>query len=165
MGLFYIMLEERSDSVPASTSKYKPEYDGQAYRLCLLGHTDKDLAKSFEVEEQTINNWKKDHPSFFESILNGREKADGEVVQSLYHRAMGYSAKATKFATHEGKITDAVEYMEHYPPDTNALRYWLGNRNPKRWRDKQEIEHTGGNITIVANVPRPSDKKDENPDG
>ena len=27
----------------------------------------------------------------------------------------------TKFATNEGRITDKVEYIEHYPPDTTAL--------------------------------------------
>lgn len=39
-------------------TKYKEEYTAQARKLCLLGHTDKDLADFFEVTFQTINNWK-----------------------------------------------------------------------------------------------------------
>ena len=53
-------------------TNYKKEYDEQAYKLCLLGATDKEMADFFNVKEQTINNWKKNHPSFFESIKRGK---------------------------------------------------------------------------------------------
>lgn len=45
-------------------SAYKPEYAEQARKLCLLGHTDAELASFFEVSEQTINAWKHAHPDF-----------------------------------------------------------------------------------------------------
>jgi len=46
-------------------TKYKPEYDAQALKLCRLGATDEQLADFFNTTFQTINNWKKAHPSFF----------------------------------------------------------------------------------------------------
>jgi hypothetical protein len=36
-----------------------------------------------------------------------------------------------------------------YPPDTTAAIFWLKNRAPAQWRDKQEIEHSGG-VTVMA---------------
>ena len=39
------------------------------------------MAYFFEVEEQTINNWKKEFPSFFESLKEGKEKAEAAVMK------------------------------------------------------------------------------------
>lgn len=62
--------------MPESTSKYKAEYDELAYNYCLLGATDAQLANFFGVKEQTINNWKNKHKSFFESLKKGKDSAD-----------------------------------------------------------------------------------------
>ncbi|AEG59362.1 terminase [Desulforamulus ruminis] len=127
-------------------SKYKEEYAEQAYKLCLLGATDKELADFFNTSEQTLNTWKKKHPEFLESLKKGKIEADAVIAQKLYHRAKGYSHPSTKFATYEGQITDQVEYTEHYPPDTAAAIFWLKNRQPSKWRDKQDVEHSGSMV-------------------
>lgn len=121
-------------------SEYQIEYADQALKLCLLGATDKELAEFFSVSEQTINSWKKKHPEFLESLKKGKNLADANVASRLYNRAIGYSCKATKFATSDGHITDSKEYIEHYPPDTTAAIFWLKNRQPEKWRDKKEID-------------------------
>ena len=96
-------------------SEYREEYAEQALKLCLLGATDKEIAEFFSVSEQTLNSWKKKIPQFLESLKKGKAVADANVASRLYSRAIGYDARATKFATNEGKITDKVEYIEHYP--------------------------------------------------
>lgn len=128
-------------------TKYKEEYAKLAYKLCLLRATDEDLARTFEVDEATINRWKLDHPSFCESIKEGREIADAEVAQALKHRAVGYYHNETKVLADGTK----VETTKYHPPDTAAAFIWLKNRQPKKWRDKQEHEiggTGGGNIKI-----------------
>lgn len=122
-------------------SKYKEEYANQAYKLCLLGHTDAELAIYFEVDEKTINNWKHDFPDFLQSIKKGKEIADGEVTESLYKRAMGYEHHDTDIRVCDNQIVETA-MIKHYPPDTTAAIFWLKNRQPKKWRDKQEIEST-----------------------
>lgn len=141
------MLEDRTEKKnPAEKKKrgrkseYRIEYADQALKLCLLGATDKELAEFFSVSEQTLNKWKKDYPEFLESLKKGKNIADANVASRLYNRAIGYSCKATKFATSEGRITDSKEYTEHYPPDTTAAIFWLKNRQPEKWRDKKEVD-------------------------
>lgn len=121
-------------------SQYHPSYAKLAFKFALLGAIDADLARCFEVSQQTINAWKKAYPAFLESIKKGKAIADAEVASKLYHRATGYDCKATKFATYEGKITDKQDYIEHYPPDTTAAIFWLKNRRKEEWREKTEQE-------------------------
>ncbi|BCI64884.1 helix-turn-helix domain-containing protein [Coprobacter secundus] len=133
-------------------SNFKDEYSEQAFKLCLLGATDKEIADFFNVSEQTINSWKKKEPKFLESIKKGKNQADANVAEKLYKRALGYDCKATKFAVYEGAITDSKEYTEHYPPDTSAAIFWLKNRQPSKWRDKQIQDITSGDEKISLNV-------------
>jgi hypothetical protein len=123
-------------------TKYKEEYVDLAYKFCLLGADDKDLARMFDVEEQTINNWKTEHPEFFESLKRGKEEADATIAQKLYHRAKGYEHPEDKIFNDNGKPL-IVPTIKHYPPDTTAAIFWLKNRQPQRWRDRVETEISG----------------------
>jgi hypothetical protein len=118
---------------------YKEEYNEQVYKLCLLGATDIEIADFIGVCEATINNWKKDYPKFLESIKDGKIKADAEIAESLYNRAKGYQHPDTHISNYQGEITE-TPIIKHYPPDTGAAMAWLKNRQPKLWRDKQEIQ-------------------------
>ncbi len=128
---------------------YKEEYNDQARKLCLLGAIDKELADFFDIAESTLNLWKKAHPQFMESIKKGKDLADAVVADSLYNRAKGYVCKDTKFATHEGIITDEREYEKHYPPETTAAIFWLKNRQPATWRDVVRSEHVELKPTVL----------------
>lgn len=103
------------------------------------GKTDEEIAKQLGVTRTTIHNWKKQGGEFFNTLKNEKEQADRAVEKSLYQRALGYTCKDTKFATHEGQITDSQEYDKHYPPDVTACIFWLKNRQPQKWRDRVEI--------------------------
>ena len=104
----------------------------QLERLSSLGLTDKQLGFTYDVDECTINRWKKDK-KVLQALKKGKEVADLMVERSLFERANGYSHP-------EDKIF--VPTIKHYPPDTGAAIFWLKNRKPEEWREKQEIEHT-----------------------
>ena len=40
------------------------------------------------------------------------------------------------------KVTKVV--TKHVAPDVTAQIVWLKNRRPDKWRDKQDVEHSGG---------------------
>ncbi|CAM0015873.1 terminase small subunit, partial [Vibrio phage K367 g1] len=128
-------------------SKYKPEYDEQAYNYALLGALDKKMAEFFGVSESTFYLWKNEHPSFSEALSRGKSQADAMVAKSLYHRAIGYSHPETKIATRDGQITDTLDVKKHYAPDTAAASLWLRNRQPDLWRDKKEMVVEENNLT------------------
>ncbi|MDG1857790.1 MAG: hypothetical protein P8I94_01725 [Emcibacteraceae bacterium] len=89
---------------------------------------------------RTIYNWKNEFPAFAETLRDAKMVLDSKVVRSLFERATGYSQVDYKFAAHGGKITDVKEYQKHYPPETAAMVFWLKNRQPNMWRDKQHME-------------------------
>ena len=151
-------------------SKYKPEFDVQAAKLCKLGATDAQLADFFEVNIDTISEWKNVYPSFSVSLKQSKADADAQVVKSLFKRANGFSAPAVKIfqrntfkhklkplnvnqeLAEDAKVEEetgypsdalVVPYIEQYPPDTVACIFWLKNRDPANWREKIEQEITG----------------------
>lgn len=121
-------------------TRYKSEYAEQARKLCLLGATDEALADFFEVSKVTINAWKKAHPEFLNSLKIGKQIADANVADSLYNRALGYSHPELKVFNNMGEIV-TFECEKHYPPDPTSAIFWLKNRQPALWRDKQ-VEET-----------------------
>lgn len=134
-------------------SSYRTEFPEQAYRLCLLGLTDAELAEYFQVDEATLHRWKAAHPEFRESIARGKLGADADVADKLYRRACGYSHDAVKIFMPAGAAEPVyAPYVERYPPDTQAASLWLRNRQPKRWRDRQEITGADGQALLEAHV-------------
>jgi hypothetical protein len=146
-------MEEKNKG--GAPTKYKEEYSDQAEKLCKLGATDKEMADFFDVHEDTINEWKKVHSKFSESVKKGKMEADAMVASKLFHRAIGYEHQDTHFSAYEGVVTPTT-YIKHYPPDPTSAIFWLKNRQPGKWRDKQEVEqkteHSGG-ITIKWEEP------------
>lgn len=114
--------------------------------LCERGFTDKDLAKFYKVSEVTINNWKKDE-KFSLVLKDGKEVHDAKVERALYERALGYKHKAQKVVVADG-IPQTIDYEEVFPPDPTSMIFWLKNRKPNEWRDKQDINHSGEIKTI-----------------
>jgi hypothetical protein len=131
-------------------TSFREEYCEQAYKLCLLGATDAKIGAFFGVSEQTINTWKSRHAKFLESITRGKEAADAEIAEALFHRAKGYShaeddIRAVAMGAGGGSEIVITPTIKHYPPDTQAASLWLRNRQPKLWRDKVDLEHSGAN--------------------
>lgn len=152
---------------------YRPAFNRQAKQLCLLGATDKDLADFFEVDETTINTWKKKHPAFQKAIKSGKQIADAAVAEKLYTRATGFKYTETTFEkagskesleiTTEGDITSNEEYVKkvvtkQMPPDTSAAIFWLKNRQKENWRDKHEVEQTNKTITVKVDGEEDADE-------
>jgi len=131
---------------------YKADFAKQAQKLCAIGATDAELADFFEVDVRTIYRWKHEHEEFCQAVHVGKEVLDERVERSLYQRAVGYTFDSEKVFHFQGMITRAPT-REHVPPDPGAALNWLKNRQPEKWRDKQDVEHSGG---VTINVMKPS---------
>lgn len=123
-------------------TKFNKEVKRQIEILALKGFTDKEMAEVVGVKEQTINNWKKKHPKFFESLKDWKKEADKKIEKSLFERASGYEHPETKVQFVDGKW-EQVELTKHYPPDPTSMIFWLKNRKSDVWSDKKEVDVTG----------------------
>lgn len=129
-------------------SPYKEEYAEQAAKLCALGATDQEMADFFNVDVRTFYRWKAQHDNFCQAIKTAKEIADERVERSLYEKAVGYERDEVDIRVVEGEIIQ-TPIRKFFPPDSTAAIFWLKNRKPEQWREKQEIDHTG-KITIEA---------------
>lgn len=116
----------------------------QAEKLCALGATDEEIADFFNVDVRTIYRWKLKHEDFCQALNVGKEIADARVVRSLYQRATGYSQEEVKIFMPAGAEEPVyAPFTAKIAPDTTAAIFWLKNRNPTEWRDRQSHEITG----------------------
>jgi hypothetical protein len=105
------------------------------------GATIAELAEAFDVVPSTIWQWKLNHAVFFESCRVGLEVANDRVEHSLYERAVGYTHESTKIFMPAGAFEPVyAPYLEHVPPDPRAGEFWLTNRAPERWKNRQSGE-------------------------
>lgn len=132
-----------SKRAPGRLSTFKSSYCEQATKLCMLGATNADIARFFDVALPTIDLWIRKYSSFRIALKEGREHADANVGKRLYERAMGYTHPEEKIFVQDGRVI-RVNTTKHYPPDTTACIFWLKNRRPDRWRDRQEITGAEG---------------------
>ena len=104
--------------------KYHINYAKLAALAVAAGHTELEVAGLLGVSNKTVWSWKIKHKEFATAIKNGKPPAVERVALSLYQRALGYD--------HNGK---------HYPADVTACIFYLKNRAPEDWRDRQEQRH------------------------
>ena len=156
------MAEEKDKDKGGRPTDYKASYNKTAYKLCLLGFTDKELAEHFDVAESTINEWKKKYPAFKRELNKGKKLADANVAEGLYKRATGYKwqevtyekvlDEETMYATPDTVVmADAYKkkiVTKELPPDPGACISWLKNRQRDKWVDKIDISTQ--NITYTA---------------
>jgi hypothetical protein len=137
----------------ARPSSYKEEYARQAGKLALLGATDQEVADFFEVDVRTIYRWKHDHDEFCQALKAGKDVADDRVERSLYQKAIGYEQDEVKiFMPANAANPVYAPFRAKIAPDTTAAIFWLKNRRRDDWRDKQDVEHSGG---VIVNVKKP----------
>lgn len=92
------------------------------------GATDKEVADNLKIAESTLYEYKNKYPEFSEASARTKLISDARVQSALYK--------------------NATENM-----DFKAQKYWLQNRQPDLWKDKQEIKFSGDdNFEIKINV-------------
>jgi len=117
---------------------YRVEYIEQVKKLCLLGATDVELADFFGIAVSTLNLWKNRHPEFMEALKSGKRHCDDKVVDALYNKAIGYELQEVREEESETSGRKTTVTKRQIAGDTTAQIFWLKNRQPEMWRDKQE---------------------------
>lgn len=111
------------------------------------GLSNEQIAHNIGVHQGTFYKWKSQHDEIYEAVKKGKEVVDYEVENALLKRALGYTTEKTKtFVKDDGngnKVSHVEVTKEQVPPDATSMIFWLKNRKPNEWREKQSIKHTG----------------------
>lgn len=78
------------------------------------GLTEVQIAGNMGISARTLLNWKKKSVPIFLALKRGKEVSDYQVENALFKSAV------------EGNVTAQI--------------FWLKNRRPDKWRDKQEAK-------------------------
>ena len=104
------------------------------------GLIDEQIAKNMGIALSTLKLWKNAHPAILAALKRGKEVIDIEVENALYKRAIGYTYEEVKEEEMpDGRVRRTVTIKE-VAGDTTAQIFWLKNRKPAEWRDKQNVE-------------------------
>jgi transposase-like protein len=152
---------------------------------------DAELAQAMGIARSTLRVWMKKYGEIGNAVERARAagkaadvciraeaetegETDREVEAALLKKCLGYTVTLQKaFKVREvlfdeagkrAKETEKLEYGEealHVPADTAAQRFWLTNRDPARWKNRQEFE---GKVT-AGSVEEYLQKLAENGDG
>lgn len=111
------------------------------------GLTDEQIAYNMGITPKTLYEWKKKYSEICKSLKKGKEVIDRQVENALLKRALGYQydeVKREEYYNQEGELVEKKTVTtKEVIPDTTAQIFWLKNRKPAEWRDKQNIEHSG----------------------
>jgi hypothetical protein len=117
---------------------------------CRDGLTEAQICDNLDVSQESFIQYKKQFPELVEVLKKGKEVIDIMVENALLKAALGYEYEETK------ETADGFERstkMAH--PNTTALIFWLKNRKPQQWRDKQEVDM---NAIVEYSVKLPEPK-------
>lgn len=110
------------------------------------GLTNEQIAQNMGITRETLRVWTNKYSVISVSLKRGKEIVDRQVENALLKRALGYKYdEVTREMVEDGSGRLAITKIvtKEVQPDTTAQIFWLKNRKPAEWRDKQQLEHSG----------------------
>ncbi len=129
------------------------------------GLTDEQIAKNLGISKTTLYKYKNEHSELSELLKKAKEVVDYEVENALLKRALGYEYEEKtyeikydeKTGKSEEKLTKRV--TKQVAPDTTAQIYWLNNRKPKNWRNKQDVNLSNNGMSLADAIQKAYEQK------
>lgn len=139
-------------------TKYEKDFPERVLQMCRQGLIDMQMAENFGISIESFYKYKREKPEFAQALKEGKRVADQHVESALFRRACGYEYEERheelsrqpvmrgvgKNKKIEIVVTRKVKRItKKVASDTLACIFWLKNRMPGQWRDKQEHQHSG----------------------
>ena len=97
------------------------------------GLTDIQIAEKLRISKDTFYEYKKKYSDFSDSLKKGKEIVDYEVENALLKNALN------------GNVTAQI--------------YWLNNRKPKQWRNKQDVDISNNGMSLAEAIQKAYENK------
>lgn len=140
-------------------------------KLASKGLTNDQIIDALPISRDTFYKRLKTEPYFSYALYKHRGIATNEVENALFKRSVGYTVQEkvteakpvqkivngqmqTDYELITAKITEKT-----VEPDTNAIKFFLSNRNPEQWKMKVEPHQVAGAEMekITFNIKRRGD--------
>lgn len=135
------------------------------------GLTNEEIAANIGVTSKTLYEWISKKREIGDALKKGKAPVDIKVENQLLKSALGFKVtvkKAVKVKTKKNKPgvglieeehIEMVDEEQYIPPVPVAQFFWLKNRRPDKWREKQDInvntidDKTRAEIEAMLNEP------------
>lgn len=107
------------------------------------GLSEEQIAHNMGISRETLRQWKKNYPCILDAIKKGKEVADFEVENATFKNACGHTVEEKTWERRYNKGLDEYELVvtkvqqRYIPPNPTSQIFWLKNRKPEVWREKQ----------------------------
>jgi len=130
------------------------------------GYSGEAIAKILGVAYSTFRNYTKTHRELKDALRNSNDLANKEVENAAFLASTGrvvtlkkpFKIRRRQYDNTTGKLISEEEVIEYadqeefIPPTPTAFMYWLGNRDPERWKYQNKLaaedNNTGKDIVI-----------------
>ncbi len=131
---------------------------GKLESFARAGLTEKEIALKMGISVSTLSNYKKKYSKIDEALKNGSEYVDTKIENALIKRAIGYEyteqviERVLNKETGEYEFVLTKEMKKEVKPDISAQVFWLKNRRPDIWKDKQDfsVESSGPDVSNLT---------------
>ena len=133
----------------ARKTKYNPDtFPLLAEGYAREGMIDTDIAKKLGIHPATYYRYELRFSEFSDAIRKGKAPVNFIAENSMFKRVTGYRyTEETKVMVLDKDNNPVLKEIrittKEVIPSVAAGEFWLKNREPNKWRDKREIEHSG----------------------
>jgi len=126
------------------SSRLTPELKVEVAKLIARGYSQYAVAKIVGVSQATVCRWIALHDDLRINIKLQEQLATDMVERSLFDKAMAYVEHEREIEVDEDGVERTVRVKEKTKSgDTAAAIFWLKNKRPDAWKDRQEIYNDG----------------------
>lgn len=118
------------------------------------GLTMEQIAYNMNINKTTLYKWQKKSDNLINALKVSRDSADRQVENALFKNAIGFHYTEEQL-TDDGEVVEVKKYSK---PNTTAQIFWLKNRKPDEWREKQNVEHEG-TVNQNMNISKLTDEE------
>lgn len=115
--------------------------------------TDIEICNKLGIKKSAFYNYKNKYPEFKEILDHDKELTDAEVENNALDNAKGYFYEEEQVFTEKEIFYDdtgkkikeitkprIIKVTKRKLSDQQAAQWWLKNRLPGKWKDKQELD-------------------------
>lgn len=146
----YIISPEREEAVLGKyEEKVLPRLE-EVGTWAKEGWTEKEIADELKISYSGFRNYKKQHLELVGILTENKKIADSAAKGALFQKVIGQSyIKEIRERDENGRLVIVKKETVVIPPDTQAAKFWLANRDPENWKNRETKDinaHVDANI-------------------